>query len=224
MPATPAANPRADFHPVGYSLATIAVLLVVAGLALAYGVDALARGQKAGPRLGDATQTVIRTLGERDLVIPLSWFRYREQGAEGFASQVDLTLVLPLGVDGADTVVEVSLVQRSRARSSASLLDGVYLHQFVEGQVEGPRGLVGKPLQASGGFANETVWYDALSASPFVAKCAAPVESKSPARCLRTVVLPSGIAAIYTFDAEVLASWRRFDTEIAPWLQRIGAL
>ena len=67
------------------------------------------------------------------------------------------------------------------------LLDGVYLHQFEDKQLTGPPGLVGKPLTASEGFAGETVWYDALSADPFVAKCLAPVAPGEPTQCLRTV-------------------------------------
>ena len=74
-----------------------------------------------------------------------------------------------------------------------------------------PAGLIGKPLQATDGYDGETVWYDALSADPFVAKCVAPVAEARRRRCLRTVYLGPGIAAVYAFDARVLATGREFD-------------
>ena len=68
----------------------------------------------------------------------------------------------------------------------------------------------------------ETIWYDALSADPFVAKCAAPVAEGTAARCLRTVYLGPGLAAVYAFSADVLENWKRFDPEIRALLTKIG--
>jgi hypothetical protein len=68
------------------------------------------------------------------------------------------------------------------------------------------------------------VWYDAISAAPFVAKCIAPVAEGQPGRCIRTVYLGPGIAAIYSFDEDVLANWRLFDAAVQPSLKQIGAL
>jgi hypothetical protein len=218
------AAPPAPRSPIGYNLAIIAMAMVGIGLAGAYGIDALVRAHHRNLSLDGSVETLTRTIGGRDLTIPVTWFRYGEQGAEGFASQIDLQLELALGADGANEMIDVTLVPRSRARPSASLLDGVYLHQFMDGQLDGPQGLVGKPLKASDGYQSESVWYDALSGDPFVAKCAAPVEAEAPSRCVRTVILESGIAAIYTFDVSALASWRTFDTAMAVWLKRIGAI
>jgi hypothetical protein len=100
----------------------------------------------------------------------------------------------------------------------------VYLHQFLPDQLKGPPGLIGKPLVPAEGYANETVWYDAISAAPFVAKCIAPVLEAQPGRCIRTVYLGPGIAAVYSFDADVLENWRAFDAQLHPLLKQIGAL
>ena len=62
------------------------------------------------------------------------------------------------------------------------------------------------------------VWYDALSPNPFVAKCRGAGGRRGAAQCVRTVYLPSGIAAVYAFDATVLQSWRQFDAEMERWL------
>jgi hypothetical protein len=50
------------------------------------------------------------------------------------------------------------------------------------------------------------------------------VAEGAPQRCLRSVYLPSGIAAVYAFDAAALAHWRGFDAAMAEKLRFIGAL
>lgn len=222
MPTPSAQQP--DAPALGFNLAVIMLMLALAGVALAYAIDAASRQKREAPHRPDGETTLIRTIGGRDLEIPLSWFRYAEQRMEGFAKQIDLKLSVPLGPDGESRDVEVTLLPKSRASPSARLLDGVYLHQFLPDQLAGPPGLIGKPLAAKAGFEGETVWYDPLSADPFVAKCSAPVTLDTEARCLRTVYLGPGIAAVYTFSADILANWRHFDPEMRPLLQSIGVL
>ncbi len=207
---------------IWYNLATILLILLLAGVGAAYLIDAMAR-QAREPAVASG-KTLSRSLGGRTLMIPREWFRYDEQQEEGFAKQIDLRLILPLGSDREATAIDVTLVPRSRVRPSASLLDGVYLHQFDSQQLAGMPGLVGKPLKPGDGYSGEIVWYDPVSPAPFVAKCSAPVETGEPQSCLRMVYLGPGMAAIYGFDAEVLPNWRQFDPLIEERLRQIGAL
>lgn len=207
---------------IGFNLGAIMLSVAFAGLGFAYLVDSLGHPRHADP--GTAGLTLTRTIGGADLEIPADWFRRDEQRIDGFAKQIDLRVPLPLGADGAILPVDVTLLPRSRVRPSASLLDGVYLHQFGMDQITGPPGLVGKPLAAGGGYTDETVWYDALSADPFVAKCSKTTPDAAQAQCLRTVYLGPGMAAIYAFPDTALAQWRQFDPQMSALLQRIGAL
>ncbi len=213
---------RGDASHVGFNVAAIMLILALAGVGLAYAIDAAGRANRQSAHRLDEETTLTRTIGDRQLEIPLSWFRYAEQRVEGFAKQIDLQFSLPLGENGALRTIEVTLMPRSRAQPSSRLLDRVYLHQFQPGEVSGPPGLVGKPLSGRDGFESETVWYDALSADPFVAKCGAAVAAGAEPRCLRTVHL-GGIAAVYAFGGDVLVNWRNFDAELLPLLRRIGA-
>ncbi|MDB5562543.1 MAG: hypothetical protein JWN11_1961 [Hyphomicrobiales bacterium] len=218
---TSASGPKHEIHPLGYNLMAMALVVALGGLALAYGLLGLSHAQGRSQIAGGET-TLKRTLVGTDLNIPVSWFRDAEGKSEGFATEVDLHLSLPLGEHGETRTINVTLVPRSQVRPSASLLDGVYLHQFLPNELAGPPGLIGKPLYGSEGFQNETVWYDALSSAPFVAKCMAPVEGATTSRCLRTVQFSTGIAAIYDFDDDVLWSWQKFDPEMKAMLSKIG--
>jgi hypothetical protein len=215
---------RPQPHPIGFNLMSIAVGVALVGLAAAYMIDAAGKAGRADGRGADTERVLTRTLGGHELEIPASWFRYEEQATEGFAKQIDLRLNLPIGVQGKVETVDVTLLPRSRVRPSAALLDGVYLHQFDDAQLSGgPVGLVGKPLRPVEGFEGEVVWYDALAADPFVAKCSKPVANRV-GQCLRTVYLAPGIAAIYAFGEDALGGWRQFDVEMGKRLREIGAL
>ena len=212
-------------HSLGFNLMAICVGAAMLALAAAYVIDATGKAGRADERRNNAELVLSRTLGGHELQIPAGWFRYEELATEGFAKQVELRLRLPLGAQGKAVVVDVTLLPRSRARPSAALLDGVYLHQFEDSQLGGgPVGLVGKPLRPTEGYAGEVVWYDALAADPFVAKCSKPVATAADGQCLRTVYLAPGIAAVYAFPQAALTGWRVFDVEMRKQLREIGAL
>jgi hypothetical protein len=213
----------AEARSVGYSMAGIAAAVAMAGLVAAWSLHWWLHRLPSDALSGPET-TLTRTLVGKQMRIPLAWFRGGAARQQGFASEIDLEVGLPLAANGKELEVEVALLPLSQVRPSAGLLDGVYLHQFMPNEVAGPAGLVGKPLYGSEGFEGETVWYDPLSQQPFVAKCSEPVTDGAEAQCLRTVALEGGIAAVYTFPATALEHWRQFDPEMAKVLGRIGAL
>jgi hypothetical protein len=214
---------QAGLGAIAYNLAGIALIVMLLATGFAYLVDRAGKDVPATAPNLNAAATVVQTIGGRDLTIPTSWFRYGEQLKDGFASQADLVFMLDVGT-GTTLPVHATIQARSRARSSASLLDSVYLHQFADGTAGGIPGLVGKPLLAAEGYSGETVWYDPLSPAPFVAKCATSVIPGTPDRCLRTIHLTSGLAVTLGFNATALQDWRRIDEELAVWLAQIGAL
>lgn len=207
---------------ITYNLAGIAALVLLAAVGLAYGLDQISRASHPSlPALEDG-DPITQTIAGKELAIPSRWFRYGEQVRDGFTSQIDLRVMFAANPDAAPMPIDVTLLPPSRARTSASLLDAVYLHQFGAETLIGVPGLVGKPMLNGSGYADESVWYDAISATPFVAKCASGIGER-PAQCVRTVYLPSGIAAVYTFDTAALQSWQAFDEGMQQWLGAIGA-
>jgi hypothetical protein len=206
--------------PVVRNMGIIGACIVLCAAGLVYAAGRYVEANAPAARVG--ASVVQRTFVGKTLSIPASWLRDLQQSPEQFATRIEMEIPLPVGVDDATVPVDVTLVPRSQVRPSSLLLDGVYLHQFLPNELSGPPGLVGKPLYGSDGFQDETVWYDPISADPFVAKCIAPVEDSDSSRCLRTVYLSTGIAAVYDFDASVLWSWRRFDSVMGRTLAHTG--
>jgi len=221
---SPAPEAATGHNQVAYNLAGIAVLVLLGAVGIAYGIDQAGRNARPpAPQLSDENR-IVQTVAGLELSIPSTWFRFGEDLKPGFASQVDLSFRLDLDPQSGPVAVDVTLLPRSGARASSALLDAVYLHQFVDETLGGYPGLVGKPLLAGEGYAGETVWYDPLSPTPFVAKCASAPEPTRPDNCLRTIHLANGLAVILGFDAGALSAWKRFDEELALWLGQIGAL
>ena len=197
-----------------YTIAGIALIVAMAGLGAAYGTRAYldaAAHETVEPEL---TATHIVTIGAQPYVLPAALLADPMQRRDGFAERVDLVLALPLAQDGLSEVA-ITILPRGRMRTSAALLDSVYVHQFADAQLSGIAGLVGKPLESDAGTRGETVWYDPLSANPFVAKCMTPVAADTQARtCLRVMALSDRNTAVIAFDPAALGNWRRFDAGI----------
>lgn len=209
---------------IGFNLAVIALCTVLVGLGLAYALDLIDNSPAPGPSLDAQGPLISKTIAGQHLVVPKQWFRFEEQLTPGFAEKIDLTFMLELAPGATPQPVNVILMPRSRARPSDRLLDSVYLHQFAQGQIDGPLGLIGKPLKAHDGFQDETVWYDPVSLNPFVAKCLPAIQTAEQSTCMRTITVSDQVAATYIFDANLLTGWKNFDPQAKRWLSRIGGI
>ena len=205
----------------GFNLAAIAAILILCGVGLAYVIDGLSRANDTRLAIRPDGPPVSKSIAGTTLDIPANWFRYDDQKTGAFAGRIDLQIIAPLGRRGSLTPIDITLTPKSRVRTSAQLLDNVYLHLFRDTQKDGPIGLIGKPLRNTQGYDNETVWYDPLSIDPFVAKCQAPIAPGQPTECLRTIALDDNVAATYVFAAPVLENWRDFDKVVMARLGRI---
>ncbi len=218
-------NPKSlSKHDVGFNIALITLILLLMGIGLAYFIDNETKKKSSMPSLEKTGSYIDKIIGGQKLRIPSSWFRFTDQHHDEFSKQIDLSFALALGENNSLAQVNVALMPRKAALPSAILLDSVYLRQFQNEQLSGMNGLIGKPLKPSEGFDKETIWYDPLSANPFVAKCIAPVADQSRQQCIRTIFLSKKISATYMFDIELLKNWKRFDSEATKWFGKIDGL
>jgi len=213
---------RSHHHSIAYNLLMLALVAAGLGLLLAYVIDGLERVHPAGePRSDTRLRTEINVAGQ-PLQPPAVWLRTADRQSEGFVDRLDMVLPVTFAQGGKTAKFDVTLISATRVRASAQLLDTVYLHRFGADQVSGPVGLVGKPLTPGDGFDGEVVWYDPLSANPFVAKCAPPVVAGAAARCVRILLLGNQLAAIVDFDRNLLGNWRDMDAALAAPFSEIG--
>jgi len=206
--------PSRSAEPVGlgYTLAVIALTLVLAALAAAYGFSAWYAQATAPGEANSPASPLLKTVGAQRYAFAPEMLIVPGQRVSGFADRVDLLLPMTLGEIGE---MEVAIVPRGRAIASARLLDAVYVHQFTRAEVSGYPGLVGKPLSGPAAYRLETVWYDPLSVNPFVAKCTPPVDpAEGDAVCLRVAPLGDRNLAIFTFPEAALRDWREFDAAV----------
>lgn len=222
MPSPAATARPAAPHSIAYNLALIGVVAACAAVALAYCIDAIGRLADAPSPLTTPSVVLEKNVAGQKLVVPEVWIRYADQRKADFLERLDLRIPLQLEATAHPVEIDATLVPHSRVRSSAQLLDTVYLHMFEPGQLSGPLGLVGKPLRQSEGFQNETVWYDPLSVAPFTAKCISPLEGEAAGNCIRTLALKGTVALVLSFDQRLLAHWREFDAALAAPLKTLG--
>lgn len=198
-----------------YTVAAIGLIVALAGLGAAYGVRSWLEANARQQTTPELSASHIITIGAQRYVMPAALLADPIQRRDGFAERMDFTLALPLGENGTLSEVAITVMPRGRMRTSAALLDSVYLHQFAPAQLSGVQGLVGKPLERDVGTSGETVWYDPLTANPFVAKCMTPVAMTIGDRtCLRVMALSDRNTAVVAFDPVALGNWRSFDARI----------
>jgi hypothetical protein len=211
--------PRREAATLGYNLALLLLMALTVALGAAFWFDRAMNAESAD----NAGRMLVRNVAGVDLTIPAGWMRNVSGTSAGFNSEVDLRLTLaPQDIE--PFTLDMSIVPRSRVRASATMLDAVYVHQFAPETLEGPAGLIGKPLLAGSGLAGESVWYDPIASDPFVARCLPALRIDQPDRCLRTILLPRNLALVLSFPAPALDGWRQFDTALADILRRLGAL
>ncbi len=207
-----------------FNLITIALGLIFAGLALAYYIDTLEQSETKLPSLNDNEALITKIISGQQLQIPATWFKYLKKNQTEFVDSIELVFVLPIISNKPNMVIQVTLAQKRLNIPSAQLLDDVYLHQFSPNQINSPKGLIGKPLKTMVGNIEENVFYDPLSANPFVAKCMDRIVKDASKRCVRTVQISAQLSATYSFEYEALLGWRNFDMEAQKWLDKIADL
>lgn len=218
-----AQTPKISQKHVKSNLLVLCLIVTFATIGAAYFIDFSVRQLETQKDGLDTEFRLEKIVAGQKLSVPQSWLTYPDQTNEGFVERLDLTLPVEFSQVMAANTVNVTFFPRSRLKLSANLLDSVYLHSFTQTRPKGPSGLIGKGLAQEAGYRGETVWFDPISANPFVAKCDSSETAISTPKCLRTVELSSGIGMTMVFDANFLALWREIDPTINDALQILGA-
>ena len=207
-----------------FNLTAIALLHALAGLAFAYWLILINRPNMSPQPSTFKAPFVSHNVTGVTLVLPEQWLIATAKGDGSDNETLNVGLSLRFEEKGDLENLGLWIVPANRVESSAQLLDTVYIHEFTMRQTGGKAGLIGKPLKGEEGYENETVWYDPLSANPFVAKCTDRPAAPDFPDCIRTVKPGHGLAITYQFNHRILQYWRTFDATLSPILGRTGLL
>lgn len=187
-------------------------LLSILGLGIIYAIEAL-KPERVPLDPDYVAEKRALTLGFGDVYIPQNWIASRI--ADDQRALENLSLLIPVQVQGQVEEVPVDLVPASRTTPSIYLLDALYIHRFSADPALYVHGLVGRTLKNGEGYENEMVWYDPLRPQPFVAKCVEPLDKtvKTP-NCLETKLVTKRVAAVIKFPEQFLPDWKAFDAQM----------
>ncbi len=208
-----------------FNLAATALILLMAGLGIAYWLIANAKQETKLTPSTYAPPFVQKTLAGTRIQVPEAWLNRETQSGRQDVEFLDLKLMVQFEPGAQPSELSLHLAPPGTSQPSAILLDSVYALRFTSKQLTpppGPPGLIGKPLRAEQGFQNETVWYDPISPRPFAAKCLDLGTSNNAANCLRTVQFSPRIMVTYQFNENELVHWRKFDETMQDYLSALG--
>jgi len=213
---------HAPFPPMAFNLAALALILLMAGLGIAYWLNGYAATRtQIAPSVYEAP-LITKTLANTSLQIPQAWLNILTQNSQKNVQVIDLTLKISIADQKEPIPINLRISEAIQAEPSAYLLDSVYVLRFSEAQIGDIKGLVGKPLKAQDGYESETVWYEPISDNPFVTKCIDLEGAGSALNCLRTIRINSQLSATYQFAQNQLEYWHLLDDAIIPLLRQVG--
>jgi len=213
-------NSQKPRNSVKTNVLILCIILSLLGLSVVYTLDFL---EKNSPQQANSSQETIEfTIAASKLRAPKSWIESNFDEEQNILNLLQLRLELQ--IDGKLVAVNATLLPAARAAPSAYLLDSLYIHNFAPGRSEQMYGLVAKKLRNEAGFEDETIWYDALSANPFVAKCLdEKVEVRNAKPCITTILVNKRVSALIQFEKSVLPHWRQFSVALAQQLASFKA-
>ena len=208
--------------PPAFNLVSIALILFMAGLGVAYWLnDYVPENSESLPSVY-APPLIAKELAGSSMQIPKSWLNPLTQNTRKEVQVIDLSLLISITNQEKPSPFNLRISKISQAQPSAYLLNDAYVPRFSEKQINDIKGLVGKPLKAEDGYAGETVWYEPVSANPFVAKCIDLQGNSTALNCLRTIRLNSKLSLTYQFSQNNLEYWQKIDKVITPLMKQIG--
>lgn len=192
---------------LGTNILILMIGLSLLGLATVYALDFLETRSDNQQQVDN--RVVEFSISATKMQVPSAWISSEFSNNQPVVNLLQLNI--PIEIENFSFEVKTTLLPAARAAPSAYLLDSLYIHNFAPGPSEQQYGLVVKKLRNEAGFEDEKVWYDALSANPFVAKCLTEkTTDKSAKNCITTILVNKRVSALIQFEESLLPYWRPF--------------
>jgi hypothetical protein len=102
----------------------------------------------------------------------------------------------------------ISLAGFSGALSAAERFRQIYPRYFAEGQFAGPDGLIVKRFRDGTPYQGDDLFYDPITADPFMARCSRPGAGETPGICLVERRIAGAVDVTARFPRDWLIEWR----------------
>ncbi|GLQ18748.1 hypothetical protein [Maritalea porphyrae] len=205
---------------LGTNILILLICLSLLGLATVYALDFFEETRNI-QRQAD-NKLVEFSISATKMQAPRTWITSDFNEEQSVVNLLQLSI--PIEIEDFSIKVTTTLLPAARAAPSAYLLDSLYIHNFAPGPSDQRFGLVVKKLRNEAGYEDESIWYDALSASPFVAKCLNEEAANTNAKnCITTVLVNKRVSALIQFEQSLMPYWRPFSVAMERRLASLQA-
>ena len=196
------------------------VILALLGILIVYVLEFFEKRSAAPDKQTNAG--ISFSIAASELQAPRHWVLTDISQNESAFSAIELEI--PILLEGVKKQISVTLLPSSKAVPSAYLLDSLYIRKFDSTASGQSFGLIIKKLRNEAGFEDEEIWYDALSSTPFVAKCLSEkLAVKTGKNCISTVLVNKRVSALIKFEQDVMSNWREFSAAIGEQLKKLNS-
>lgn len=222
---TNATKPARIFPILRHIVLATAVMLIIAValfLTAVYFGDGLSR---AGHSVDETKLEVV--VANNVLAVPANVIRFPVQRRNGIQQRLDLYLHWPSltgysdalsaefnRADDKTDLIFLTLEPRTMSFDMSGRLNPIYSVFFNGLGVRTDGGLVRQPLDESGGFIDEDMYYQADSPYPFAARCVREASSIGAPFCIRDVHIGKDLMVTYRFHKRFLSQWFELDQAV----------
>ncbi|MCB1459487.1 MAG: hypothetical protein KDJ48_09545 [Nitratireductor sp.] len=236
---TSVAMPAPEPHKPVISGSTSGFIFRLSAVLIAISVLVFAIAHMVGNELSRAGHSIDTSIREivigRDVVrIPGNLIRFGSQRRASESQRVDLYMHWPdmagyseelSSVFNRETVdpsiIFATLEPRTMTRDMSGRIEPIYSKFMIGPERDVGHGLKERALDASGGFMDEVLVYEAGSPYPFAARCISDTAQSATHFCLRDIQVGRDLMATYRFHESLLGNWRAMDAAIRERLKQI---
>lgn len=219
-------------HPVQTQSSFARLLLAISTILVALAAIILSTVWLVGDeisRAGHSADPSVHQLvvGNDVLNVPGNMIRFRSQRRSSMPERLDLYMLWPrmegYSIENAaqfdqaqinPAILFVTIEPRQMTQDMSGRIKPIY-SKFLSGQPqEAGYGLIRQELSAAGGFADEELWFEALSPYPFAARCIRDEAERISRYCLRDIHMGQDLTVTYRFHKSLIGEWMALEAAI----------
>lgn len=180
-------------------------------------------------RAGHSPDTSLRQriVGNDVLNVPANMIRFRSQRRNTSLERLDLYMLWPQMQGYTNETAEhfnqpqvnaeilfVTVEPRRMSQDMSGRMEPIYSKFFTGEREPAGHGLMKQPLDPSGGFADEELWFEADSPYAYAARCIRNGAQRITHYCLRDIHLGKDLTVTYRFHKSLIGQWMALEAGV----------